>query len=526
MRRMKTSPMKLFHFDFNFGAPRPDYLRHWLERLASLGYDGIVWELEGKVRWVTCPECVDPEAMTKDELGELLAVAESLGLENIPLLQTLGHGEYVLEHPAYRQWREHPDHNDMYCPSNPQVRAFLRRWLEEIIALFGPSLKQVHLGADEAYDFGTCPACREAVAAKGPTGLMAEHLATVAEPLLTRGIRPGIWSDMVLRQPQQMSAIPPEFVIWDWNYWDGIDPPERVRIWGRGDASPHDLPTEARAALPELVDAHDRPRPFYTVDLLHRLGRDVVVCSSTRSHGDTPFCGSHALHAPNVVGAARKSVASEALGMLVTSWGIRVHSFETQLPWIALAAKAADQPHLDYGRLLADVADDVWGLEDASVFDAIAAIGRPWPLSTTDELGIQWNGRKDMVPAPKGFFRSVLDARRHELPSVTESMIAGAREAIAAVCDLGRLAWDATCGLDSLEAWTRAGHHRIWLTHVTRHIVSEQTKSRMDRQMLVDVLDTQMTAHRGWLETWLRPESARKTAHLVHHAILEYARGR
>ena len=518
--------MKLFHFDFNFGAPRHDYLRHWLKQLASLGYDGIVWELEDKVRWQTCPECVDPEAFSKDELSVLLGEANQLGLENIPLLQTLGHAEYVLRHSKYQQWREHPTHNDMYCPSIPEVRAFLRRWLEEIIELFGPSLSHVHLGADEAYDFGTCPACRQTLALKGANGLLADHLTAVAAPLLERGIRPGIWSDMVLRHPEQLGAIPPEFVIWDWNYWDGIDPPERIRIWGLGDASPHELPAETLRAIPEVLDGTSQPRAFYTVDLLHRLGRDVVVCSSTRSHGDSPFCGNHSLHARNVVGAVRKAAATDALGTLVTSWGIRIHSFETQLPWIALAARAPEQPELGYDELLRRVAREVHGLEDATLFELIAAIGRPWPLSTTDELGIQWNGRKEMIPAPDGFFQGLLEASRRETPDLTESIIAGANEADRAVGELGRLAWKATDHVDSLEAWARAGHHRVWLAHVANEMASREIGHRVDRRALVAIVETHMSAHRGWLETWLRPKCARRVAYLVHHAILQHAMAR
>jgi len=91
-----SGPMTLFHVDLNFVNLSAPYLRRWLKKLADMGYTGLLWELENKIRWETCPECVWPEALSKAEFRELLDYARELGLESMPLLQTIGHGEYVL----------------------------------------------------------------------------------------------------------------------------------------------------------------------------------------------------------------------------------------------------------------------------------------------------------------------------------------------------------------------------------------------------------------------------------------------
>ena len=91
---MKTypadEPLVVFHIDCNFVNLQPNYLRHWLRTVASMGYNAVLWELEDKVRWETCPECVWPEALTKDAFRDILDYCRRIGLEPIPLLQTNG----------------------------------------------------------------------------------------------------------------------------------------------------------------------------------------------------------------------------------------------------------------------------------------------------------------------------------------------------------------------------------------------------------------------------------------------------
>lgn len=134
-----SRPRMIFHMDLNYVRLKTDYLRKWLEIIARTGYDAVLWEVEDKIRWETCPECVWPEAMSKKEFSGLLDHARALGLESIPLLQTVGHAEYVLMHDRYADLRELPDRHDCYCTSNPQARRLITDWIDEYLDLFGDS---------------------------------------------------------------------------------------------------------------------------------------------------------------------------------------------------------------------------------------------------------------------------------------------------------------------------------------------------------------------------------------------------
>ena len=149
MRRKSGKRLAVFHMDLKFVSLKREYLRDWLRRLKEMGFNAILWELEDKVQWETCPECVWPEAMSKKEFREIFSYSKSLGLEPIPLFQTLGHAEYVLRQKKYRSFRELDTHLDCYCTSNDGVTKFLRSWIEEYLDLFG-DLRYFHLGGDEA----------------------------------------------------------------------------------------------------------------------------------------------------------------------------------------------------------------------------------------------------------------------------------------------------------------------------------------------------------------------------------------
>ena len=48
---------KGFHIDMNISQFTGPYLKQELKRLADLGYDTIIWEVENNIKWETCSEC-------------------------------------------------------------------------------------------------------------------------------------------------------------------------------------------------------------------------------------------------------------------------------------------------------------------------------------------------------------------------------------------------------------------------------------------------------------------------------------
>ena len=380
------------HVDLNSAMLRPETIRAMLRAAAAAGRNAILWEVEDKIRWESCPDVPHPDAMDKAAFRGLLAESRALGLEPIPLLQTFGHAEYVLLKPGRERLREVRDFHDCYCASNPDARAFLRGLAREYRELFGP-LRLFHFGGDEAYRFGSCPAC----AARDRMELYAEHLLDVTAETREAGIRVLIWDDMVRHDPARLAAaLPPREVAlchWEYGPW----------------------PAEPDAFAPATDYAKARE--------LAAHGFDVAVCGAASCWGDDPFLPRYARHAPNLVSA--RAAGAALLGSIDTSWTIRLVPKRLQLPLFDADPAAA-------------LARELPGLAPDAALSALRRVSR-WEADWQHLLGVGWNGCKDSsLPPPDWFARraaerpDLLARLRADAPALRAGVEEAASEIAAA----------------------------------------------------------------------------------------------
>ena len=342
---MKNSVVA-FHLDLKTSHHRREYLVRLFPRLAAIGYTHVVFEIEDKVRLESIAGAAWHEAWSKVEFAGILAACRQAGLQPVPLIQTLGHLEFLLSHGRYHPYRELPDTAYQLCPSRPESLTFLRRWLDEVIELFGKP-EFIHLGADETYYLGKCPLCAARVQAESRSALYLDHLNGLAEHVLAKGVRPMAWADMVLAHPQALDRVSRDLVWVDWDYSSGDGAPKSVLAWGGGNFDVGQA-REYLARNPQLpyarywfaADGALQPWPY--VEFLAGKGFDVWIAPATRSCGDSPFVPRFA-HLANVAGAAVRLLQSpQPAGLLVTSWALRLHPLEAQWPAL-LIPQAVDQ---------------------------------------------------------------------------------------------------------------------------------------------------------------------------------------
>lgn len=430
----------ILHMDMNSIQMKKESVIEHLRMAADVGYNAILWEVEDKVQWETCPECVSPGAFTKTKFREILAEADRLGLEPIPLLQTFAHAEYVLAQEKHRGWREVPENPTCYCVSNPEVREFQKRFIREYLDLFGPKVRHFHLGADEAHVFGTCTLCSR----KGKLELFVEHLNVVADVLRERGVKPGIWCDMMLTGDltaeeieEQVDRFPKDITAWYWDYYYG-NSGENPSFWA------------------------DRIR------YLTKKGFPVIFASASASCGDGPFLPLFRKHYKNVSAGAAMARDRGLMGLCVTSWSVHLSPKYLQYPVWELAAKCFLNPGESVEKDLLEILHrrlgpvDIQTLADLSEWDSrlahfdsrfgtyAAKWARPEPMGTWKEkIGRVSHENADYVCPSGAEIRSGLavvsaalgklrllptDARLAPYVEAARMSIAH-REAIAAVLD-------------------------------------------------------------------------------------------
>lgn len=183
-------------------------------RLAGLlKFTHVVLEFWGMLRYDCLPALAwQDRAFTKDEIRPLVRLANSLGMEVIPMANHLGHatasrvmaGRHVVLNQNPRLARLFEPDGWTWCVSSPETKKLLASIRDELYELCGEG-KYVHLGLDEAYSFATCDRCRRRV----PHELLAEYLNELTEDVCAHGRRPIVWHDQFLRKADFREAQSP-----------------------------------------------------------------------------------------------------------------------------------------------------------------------------------------------------------------------------------------------------------------------------------------------------------------------------
>lgn len=205
------------HLDFRVQAMPISALRSLATQVADLGFNTLLIEWEATYPFEKHPLIPNTYAYTPKEIAGFMAHSSRLGLEVIPLQQCFGHVEYILRHERYSALRESRSDLCQVCPckSDQAVPVFTELFTE--LAASHPS-SHLHIGGDETYLLGHCPACRAKAEREGKSRLYVDYFRRVAEAVVKLGKRPLLWADMLLKHPAAAAEMPRECVFVDWNY--------------------------------------------------------------------------------------------------------------------------------------------------------------------------------------------------------------------------------------------------------------------------------------------------------------------
>ena len=164
----------------------------------------VILEFWGTFRYECMPALYwEDRSYSKEELKPLVRLANSYGMEVIPMINHFGHapqsrgcnGRHVTLNHSPRLSRLFEPDGWTWCVSNPKTYKLLAEMRAEQMEWAGNG-KYFHLGFDEADSFGTCDICRKRV----PHELLAEYINNLTEDVCAAGRRPIMWHDMLIRR--------------------------------------------------------------------------------------------------------------------------------------------------------------------------------------------------------------------------------------------------------------------------------------------------------------------------------------
>ncbi len=215
--------IRAFQWDLARQVERLDFLLALLPRYAAWGYQELYLHLEDAVHYPSLPGVGRDDAYTYEQLGELVLTAAQNGIRVVPIINLLGHTQYLIKHPEWRDLNELRDERDrplphgQICPLHPRTLEVAERLLRDLAPYC--TAGKVHVGLDESFHLGKCPRCREEVARVGLGGHFANHVHRLHAIAAAQSLQLGIWADMLYFTPEAIPLLPRGITAYDWYYY-------------------------------------------------------------------------------------------------------------------------------------------------------------------------------------------------------------------------------------------------------------------------------------------------------------------
>ncbi len=222
----KTSsrrPIRAFQWDLARQVERLDVLLELLPKYADWGYTELYLHLEDAVEYPSFPDVARPDAYRHRDLLKLVGAARRVGIGVVPIVNLLGHTQYLIKTPDLRDLNELRNEQDrplekgQLCPLHPRTLGVAEALINDVLPFC--TAGKLHVGLDESFHLGKCPRCREQIEKHG----LAYHFSTYVKQLhaivAARELRLGLWADMLNFIPEAIPQLPKGIIAYDWYYY-------------------------------------------------------------------------------------------------------------------------------------------------------------------------------------------------------------------------------------------------------------------------------------------------------------------
>ncbi|OLV16345.1 glycoside hydrolase family 20 zincin-like fold domain-containing protein [Deinococcus marmoris] len=197
--------------------------------LSALKYNAVL-VMSNYVQWDTAKAggYANPGGASKAEARRVAALAREHGLEVIPLIETLGHVQWMYYGGANKDLYQDPDSQNPYAYDTLNPATYSRVLFpifKEATEVFGA--RTIHIGHDEVRNRDRFPARPNGKAA-GFEKLFVDDTVKIHDYLKTLGVNTMIWHDSAFSDSVIASLparLPKDIQVAYWNYAPGNDYP-------------------------------------------------------------------------------------------------------------------------------------------------------------------------------------------------------------------------------------------------------------------------------------------------------------
>ncbi len=198
--------------------------------LMPMRINHVVVECE-RTRWKSMPQLDNPLWNSTEDLKATFEMYRNKGIDPIPLIQSLGHMEWLLSNPQNSKFAVNPDVPYTLDPRKPGAQELIQTVWNEALLLLKP--KTVHFGLDEIDNRGMV---KDAATTTELWEKMVPNLGVYAA---RNGVQMMLWGDKCLAPSQAVDAahgddpanakrrrdaIPKGALIGDWHYKNDRNP--------------------------------------------------------------------------------------------------------------------------------------------------------------------------------------------------------------------------------------------------------------------------------------------------------------
>ena len=209
-----------YHVDLRVQIMPMPTLKALAKEISTLGFNTLIMEWEATYPYKQHSIISNRYAYSREEVTEFINYSEGLGLDVIPLQQSLGHAEYILMHERYAYLRADKRNLSQIDPTRlDAARDFFTELYSDMLSTH--QSQYVHIGGDETRILD-CKRCQDAWGDDGEelgkSKLYVEYMTMIAEIVIAQGKTPLLWADMILAHPDAIADMPKNVIYIDWNY--------------------------------------------------------------------------------------------------------------------------------------------------------------------------------------------------------------------------------------------------------------------------------------------------------------------